>query len=128
MAAITKVLIDSELLTAILENGKSLYPKETVLLLRGKREKDTIRVTDLLIPPLVSHGHHSAYTPLHMLPMDFAIMGTLHSHPSGNLTPSSTDLNHFFGKVLLIIGSPFADASNIAAYDRDGKRLRLEVE
>jgi proteasome lid subunit RPN8/RPN11 len=127
MVAISKVLIDSELLTAILESGKSLYPKETVLLLRGKKQKDAIRVSDLLIPPLVSHGRHSAYTPLHMLPVDFSIMGTLHSHPSGNLTPSSTDLNHFFGKVLLIIGFPFADASNIAAYDRDGKKLRLEI-
>ncbi len=128
MVTVSRILIDSELLMAILESGKSLYPKETVLLLRGKKEKDGIRVTDLLIPPLASHGRHAAYTPLHMLPMDFSIMGSLHSHPSGNLMPSPTDLNHFFGKVLVIIGYPFVDVSNIAAYDRDGKRLRLEVE
>ncbi len=128
MVTVSAILIDSELLTAILESGKSLYPRETVLLLRGKKEKDAIRVTDLLIPPLASHGLHSAYTPLHMLPMDFSIMGTLHSHPSGNVTPSPTDLNHFYGKVLVIIGYPYADINNIAAYDRDGKRLGFEVE
>jgi len=127
MASTVRASMDSELLSAILESGKSLYPRETVLLLRGKKEKDVIRVNDLLIPPLVSHGRHSAYTPLHMLPMDFSVVGSLHSHPSGDLTPSSTDLNHFFGKILMIIGFPFRDARNVAIYDRGAKKLELEV-
>ena len=50
-----------------------------------------------------------------MLRVDFSIMGTVHSHPSGNLTPSVADLNHFFGKVFMIIGFPYVDVNNVAA-------------
>jgi proteasome lid subunit RPN8/RPN11 len=62
-----------------------------------------------------------------MLPMDFSIIGTVHSHPSGNLTPSHTDLNHVFGIVLMIVGFPFADERNAAVYNRSGEKLPLQI-
>jgi proteasome lid subunit RPN8/RPN11 len=62
-----------------------------------------------------------------MLPMDFSIVGTVHSHPSGNLTPSHTDLNHVFGSVLMIVGFPFTDERNVAVYSRNGEKLTLQV-
>ncbi len=119
--------IDDELLLQILECARSLYPKETMMLLRGKKKNKIITVSELIIPPLATYGHGFSSMPLHMLPIDFSIMGTIHSHPSGNLTPSSTDLNHFFGSVLMIAGYPYVDVDNVAVYNRNGERLALEI-
>ena len=127
MQAECSVVIDRELVNMILEGAKSLYPRESFLLLRGKKSKNTIKVTDLLVPPLANYGRGFAEVQLHRLPMDFSIVGTVHSHPSGNLKPSSTDLNHMIGRVLMIMGFPFADETNIAVYSRSGERLRLQV-
>lgn len=123
-----EIAIDQELLQTILEAAKRLYPRETILLLRGKKDKHQIRITDLLVPPLASYGRGFADVRLHMLPMDFSIIGTAHSHPSGNLMPSPTDLNHFFGTVLVIAGFPFADEKNVAVYNRNGDLLELQVK
>lgn len=128
MAKHDAVSISNKLLRAIFESAKSLYPRETVLLLRGKRKKNTVIVSDLVIPPLANYGRGFADLRLHMLPIDFSIVGTMHSHPSGHLGPSSTDLNHFLGLVLVIVGFPFKDHNDIAAYNRRGEKLALEVE
>jgi proteasome lid subunit RPN8/RPN11 len=112
---------------AVFEGAKRLYPKETILLLRGKRKKHLITISELVIPPLANYGRGYASIPLHMLPMDFSIVGTAHSHPSGNRTPSYTDLNHFLGVILMIVAFPFTDEGNVAVYDRTGNRLELRV-
>ena len=116
-----------ELLDTIFEGAKRLYPKESILLLRGRKTKNIIVVTDLLVPPLASYGRGFAHIPLHMMPMDFSVVGTVHSHPSGNFMPSSTDLNHFFGRVLMIVAFPFLGEKNVAIYDHTGERLVLDV-
>jgi proteasome lid subunit RPN8/RPN11 len=126
-AAATTVQVPEELLDAIFEGARRLYPKETFMLLRGKKSKNAIHVTDLVVPPLAVYGYGFANFPLHMLPMDFSIVGTVHSHPSGNLTPSDVDFNHFFGRILMIVGFPFADAQNVAVYSSNGERLPLQV-
>jgi len=121
------VSMSAELLGSIFEGARRLYPKETFLLLRGKKSKDTIRVSDLVVPPLAVYGYGFANLPFHMLPMDFSVVGTVHSHPSGNINPSSVDLNHFFGRILMIVGFPFASAQNVAVYDSKGERLPFQV-
>jgi proteasome lid subunit RPN8/RPN11 len=127
MKACLKISICKELLQTILEGARRLYPKETVLLLRARKGKDSIEITDLLVPPLASYGRGFASLPLHMLPMDFSIVGTVHSHPSGNLSPSNTDLNHFFGVILMIVAFPFRNEEHVAAYNRSGEKLTLQV-
>lgn len=127
MKAGITVSTNKELLQAIFEGARRLYPKETILLLRGKRTKNLIRVSELVVPPLATYGRSFANVRLHMLPMDFSIIGTVHSHPSGNLMPSMTDLNHLFGVILMIVGFPFADDKNVAVYDRDGHKLTLQI-
>jgi proteasome lid subunit RPN8/RPN11 len=127
MAKIATVSLTVELLDAIFEGAKRLYPRETILLLRGKKSKDSIEVRELVIPPLATYGRGFADVPLHMLPMDFSIVGTVHSHPSGNLTPSPADCNHFFGSILMIVGFPFADEQNVAVYNSRGERLPLHI-
>jgi proteasome lid subunit RPN8/RPN11 len=121
------VSISVELLDAIFEGARRLYPREVILMLRGKKNKDRIEVLDLVVPPFASHGHGFAHIPLNMLPMDFSIMGTVHSHPSGNVHPSDVDLNHFFGRILMIVGYPFSDRTNVAAYDSNGEQLQLQI-
>jgi proteasome lid subunit RPN8/RPN11 len=127
VAKTATVSLSAELLDTIFEGARQLYPKETILLLRGKKSKDTIRVEELVVPPLATYGHGFANIPLHMLPMDFSIVGTVHSHPSGNLTPSDVDFNHFFGRILMVVGFPFADERNVAVYNSRGEKLHLEI-
>ncbi len=121
------VSIDKPLLEEILEGARQVYPRESILILRGKKRKGTVTVTDLLVPPLATRGHGFANIPLHMLPMDLSLVGTVHSHPSGMVKPSAADLNHFLGVILMIVGYPFTDEKNIAVYDRDGEPLILQV-
>lgn len=121
------VSLNAELLQTILEGARRLYPKEMILFLRGKKTKSTIGITELVVPPLATYGRGFAGIRLHMMPMDFSIVGTVHSHPSGNVMPSSADLNHFFGNVLMIVGFAFEDESNAAVYNSYGEKLALQV-
>ena len=116
-----------ELLQTVFECAKRVYPRETIFLLRGEKKKDVITITELLVPPLASYGRGFANIPIYRLPMDFSIVGTIHSHPSGNVNPSHADLNHFFGVVLLIAGFPFTNETNVAVYNRQAERLLLRV-
>jgi len=121
------VSIDDELLQTILEGARHLYPRETIVLLRGRKKKDTISITELVIPPLADYGQGFSQIRLQMLPIDFSIVGTAHSHPSGNVSPSPADLNHYVGHILMIAGFPFKGQENVAVYDRRGEKLKLEV-
>jgi proteasome lid subunit RPN8/RPN11 len=127
MSSSTSVLVDEELLRAVLEGARRLYPRELVLLLRGEKKKNLVKISEIVVPPLATHGRGFANIPIHMLPMDFSILGTVHSHPSGNLTPSIADLNHIFGIIIVIVGFPFADETDVAVYNRDGEKLRLQI-
>ena len=121
------VSMTQDLLTTIFEGAKQLYPKENIMFLRGKKTKDTLKITELVIPPLAVHGQGFTNAPVHMLPMDFSIVGTVHSHPSGNLSLSNVDFNHFFGRIMMIVGFPFSNENNIAIYDSKGEKLQLLV-
>jgi proteasome lid subunit RPN8/RPN11 len=127
MAKTTAVSMSQELLDSIFEGAKRLYPRETILLLRGKKVKDVVRIVDLVVPPLATYGHGFANYQLHLLPMDFSLVGTVHSHPSGNITPSDVDFNHFFGRILMIVGFPYASEQNVAVYNTYGEKLPLQV-
>jgi len=121
------VSMSIELLDSIFEGARRLYPKEVFLLLRGKKVKDRISVTDLVVPPLAVYGYGFANLPFHMLPADFSIIGTVHSHPSGNISPSNVDINHFYGRILMIVGYPFKDRQNVAVYDSKGQIVSLHL-
>jgi len=123
----TEVVISRRLLQAILENARAVYPRETILLLRGKAKKDIIEITDLVIPPLATHGRGFSGFPIHMLPIDFSIVGSVHSHPSGVGRPSVEDLNHSFGKIMMIVAYPFVGEDNVTVYSRSGERISLKL-
>ena len=121
------VHIPSNILDAIYAGAKELYPRESFLLLRGKKSKGVISVSDLIVAPLAVHGRGFASFSPHMLPIDFSVVGTVHSHPSGNIEPSHVDLNYSFGRILMIVGYPFTDERCVAVYSSDGEKLSLQV-
>lgn len=123
-----KVIVKRELLEAVLENAKTLHPREMLLLLRGKKKSEVLTVEELVIPPFATHGVGFAGFPMHMLPIDFSLVGSVHSHPSACLQPSMVDLNRAFGRILMIVAFPYKDLQSVAVYDREGKRLELSVE
>jgi proteasome lid subunit RPN8/RPN11 len=123
----SKVVISRKLLQAILENASAVYPREVILLLRGKAKKETIEVTDLVIPPLATHGRGFSSFPTHMLPIDFSIIGSVHSHPSGVARPSVEDLNRSFGKIMMIVAYPFIGKNNVTVYNSSGEQIDLKL-
>jgi proteasome lid subunit RPN8/RPN11 len=127
MAKSIIVHIPSNILDAVYAGAKELYPRESFLLLRGKKSKDIISITDLVLAPFAVHGEGFAHFNPYMFAGDFSLVGTIHSHPSGNISPSHTDLNYFFGRVLMIVGYPYKGKSCIAAYDSNGDSVPIEV-
>ena len=121
------VLIERAVVDSILGYAQMLHPREAILLLKGKVDKQRIVVNDTQIPPLATHGSTFSTFPLHMLPIDFSIVGVAHSHPSGALRPSVTDLNKFYGRIMVIVAYPYRSEEDMAAFDREGNRLKYEV-
>ena len=121
------VLIERAVVDSILSYAQMLHPREAILLLKGKVDKHGIVVNDTEIPPLATHGNTFSTFPLHTLPIDFSIMGVAHSHPQGVLRPSITDLNKFYGRIMLITAYPYQSEKNMAIFDREGKSLKYEV-
>jgi proteasome lid subunit RPN8/RPN11 len=121
------VQIPNNILDTIYAGAKELYPRESFLLLRGKKRKGVISINDLVLAPFAIHGEGEVHFNSYMFMGDLSLMGTVHSHPSGNISPSHVDLNYFFGRVLLIVGPPFEGKNCIAAYDSNGEKVSIEI-
>lgn len=127
MPAETTVHVPSNILDAIYAGAKELYPRESFLLLRGKKSKGVINITDLVLAPFAAHGEGAVHFNPYMFSGDFSLVGTVHSHPSGNISPSDTDLNYFFGRILMIVGYPYEGEGCVVAYDSNGDKVPIEV-
>ena len=121
------VLIDRSVIDSVLTYAKIFHPKEGILLLRGINKKDEISVNEVVIPPFSVHGYGFSNFPLHTLPLDLSIMGTAHSHPSGVLSPSLEDLNHFYSRIMVITAYPYSSEKQLVVYDRDGKVVEYGI-
>jgi proteasome lid subunit RPN8/RPN11 len=117
--------IDGALLDAINEAAVQTYPNEFVAALRA--EKGVIN--ELLMLPGTISGERSGILQLHMLPIDFSVVGSVHSHPGHSARPSEADLNLFshIGAVHIITCLPF-DRTSWRAYNLRGERIELKVE
>lgn len=117
--------IPGEILDSIQSFARANHPNEVILLLRGDSKKQTYTVTEFLHPPFARGNPQSASFPSYMLPIDFTIIGTVHSHPSGRLTPSTRDFHSFYGKIMAIIGPPYTRGA-VAAFTKSGE-VQVEV-
>ena len=114
-------------LDLILECAKSEYPNEFGGFLRvDADEKDTI--TEIVILPGTISGDSHAIFRMNMLPIDFAIVGTVHSHPSYSARPSGADLQLFqkHGKIHIISAKPF-DEFSWKTYDYMGRETEIDI-
>ena len=127
MPTTTVIHVPTDILDAIYAGAKQLYPRESFLMLRGKKTKGIIKITDLVLAPAAIHGEGFAHFNPYMVSGDFSLVGTVHSHPSGNISPSTVDLNYFFGRILMIVGYPFEGKGCIAAYDSNGDKMPIEI-
>lgn len=111
-------------LRMILGASRDMHPREFGAILRA--EEGTI--TELLLLPGTVSGETHAVFQLHMLPADFSVVGTVHSHPNGIAEPSDEDRRLFskFGGVHIIVGHPYSEAS-WTAWTYAGERVSLRV-
>jgi proteasome lid subunit RPN8/RPN11 len=121
-----RIILTKQITDSVITYAKSWHPNEGILILQGKKEKNLIKVTGLIIPPFSTHGPYYSGFPVYELPFDLSYIGTIHSHPSGSNKPSLEDLNHFFGLVSLIICYPY-DTEDIGAFDRNGNKMDIEI-
>jgi len=119
--------IKKKCLDLILECAKSSYPKEFGGLLRVDTS-DKYTIIELVVLPGTISGDSHAIFQLHMLPIDFSIVGTVHSHPSPVPRPSEADLHLFqkHGRVHIIAAYPFNENS-WKAYDYNGEEIEMNI-
>ena len=122
-----RLFFKREVVDGLLDYSHSNHPREGILLIRGKVKKDEIVVTQLIIPPLATHGESFSSFPTYMLPLDTSILGVAHSHPSGTVAPSHGDLQNFWGRLMVIIGYPYEDEGDIGVFDREGTRAIFTI-
>jgi proteasome lid subunit RPN8/RPN11 len=118
--SITRRALDSALASA-----RSAYPNEFGGVLRADPPGV---ISELLLLPGTTAGRRHANFQLWMLHADLSVAGTVHSHPSGALHPSTADLRLFrsWGRRHLILGAPFGPGA-WRAYDGNGQETRLSV-
>jgi proteasome lid subunit RPN8/RPN11 len=121
--------IKRECLDLILECAKSNYPNEFGGLLRVDTlsKSKNIIIEIVVLPGTISGDAHAIFK-LHMMPIDFSIVGTVHSHPSSIARPSKADLSFFnmYGKIHIIAASPFTYIS-WKAYDYSGREIKISL-
>jgi proteasome lid subunit RPN8/RPN11 len=123
---IRQVRIKKDALEGFLELCREFFPKENIMLIRGKVKGETAEVIEFLIPPFSTYGEGLSGFSSYMIPFDLSIIGVAHSHPSGNAAPSTGDLNSVFGKLMIISGYPYNERS-VNVYNSKGERLPFTV-
>jgi proteasome lid subunit RPN8/RPN11 len=115
--------IARETLKFVLSVSKSSHPKEFA----GMLYEDDGVITRIDVP-VTQSSNVSAVMNLFMLPVNPHIAGSVHSHPSGDISPSSADINMFMqnGDYHIIVGYPY-DMKNWICYDRVGNKRHLAI-
>ena len=113
-------------LNMIMEAARATYPDEFTAVLRYNPK--TGLINEFLMLPGTISGKRSASLQLNMMPIDYTVAGSVHSHPSGSCLPSRQDLVFFehFGAVHIIVCMPYNENS-WAAYTFSGDPYPLEV-
>ena len=116
--------IKAKTLRMIMEASKSSYPNEFAAFLRAEGRV----IKELMLLPGTVSGNSHAIFQMSMLPIDFTVVGTVHSHPSDTSLPSDADLDLFrrYGWVHLITHYPY-EMDCFTSYNGRGEIVELEV-
>ena len=114
-------------LDLILECAKSNFPNEFGGFLRVDDDIKNV-ISELVILPGTISGDSHAIFKMHMMPIDFSIVGTVHSHPSPSANPSDADLHLFrkHGRIHIIAANPF-NKDSWKAYDHNGEEIEIKA-
>jgi len=84
--------------------------------------------TEFILPPGAITSRNSGVFFPGRIPLNRYYQGTIHSHPSGNLSPSLQDLNSVFkgNRFHFIVGFPY-NLNNIKCFDKNGTELQFKV-
>ena len=109
----------------IAQAARNTYPDEFIALI-GDGGGNGI-IDELVVLPS-TYGRTFSSIRIDLLPFDRSVLGSVHSHPSPNATPSDADLRVFkkTGEIHLIIGYPF-NLESVNAFNAAGKQLELDV-
>jgi len=120
-------------LDLVLGAAADSHPNEYMGLLRGEPASEVglaregVVITEVLVVPATETNPVSATVKTSLVPNDFRVVGSAHSHPNGVLRPSDADLSTFTrGKVHVIVGAPYRE-HDWRAFDREGYRTDLRV-
>jgi len=121
------VQIDHALLEEIMDIAKEAYPNEFSAMLEGKVEDNVLKIEGLIFLPGAA-SESSAVMEIFMMPMLSDTVGSVHSHPGYDASPSTADLQFFSkqGSFHLIIAQPY-DLDSIRAYDTFGEPAEFEI-
>jgi len=116
--------IKKSVLINAMSAAKNYYPDEFMCFLGGDRKTKTIN--EIVLVPTENTKNSASINEL-TIPFDETIVGTLHSHPNENNTPSNAD-KKFFRKYTLniILGYPY-DLTNASFYDENAKIPQVEI-
>jgi proteasome lid subunit RPN8/RPN11 len=116
--------IERKALRMINEAAIETFPNEFLAALKAEEGV----IIELVVLPGTVQGDSHSIMQTHMLPIDYSVMGSVHSHPGHSNRPSDADLQFFshFGGVHIITCLPY-DETSWMAYNSNGERIRLEV-
>jgi proteasome lid subunit RPN8/RPN11 len=121
------VHIDAKIIDEIINIAREAHPNEFVALLEGKIEDRSLKIQGLVFLPGET-SNQGAVMQTFMKPLSTGTVGSVHSHPGYNASPSNADL-YFFSKnglFHLIIAEPY-DKHSIRAYSTMGAEIRYNT-
>ena len=124
---IEEIQVENDLIDEIMSIAKEAYPNEFMALLEGRIQKNVLKITGLIFLPAET-SDEGAVMQVFMQPLTTNSIGSVHSHPSYNASPSDADLQFFSKKGIfhMIIAKPF-NRENIVAYDSFGNIIDFNI-
>lgn len=122
-----EVHVDKEVIDEIINIAKEAYPNEFMALLEGKIEDNVLKITGLIFLPIET-SNEGAVMQVFMQPLMSHSVGSVHSHPGPDASPSTADLEFFSkrGFFHMIIAEPY-DMESIRAYDSFGNSISYRI-